>query len=66
MIRFDNDYNTGTHPAILNSLISTNDVQQPGYGMDSYSLEAQTLIKKACNAPDEDVESLLRDLKESA
>lgn len=38
MIRFDNDYNTCTHPAILNSLISTNDMQQPGYGMDSYSL----------------------------
>lgn len=59
MIRFDNDYNTGTHPAILDALISTNDVQQPGYGMDSYSLEAQTLIKKACNAPDADVHFMI-------
>lgn len=52
MIRFDNDYITGAHPKILEQLIATNDVQQPGYGMDDYSLEAQQLIKEACGVPD--------------
>lgn len=52
MIRFDNDYNTGAHPKILEQLLATNDVQQPGYGVDAYSLEAQQLIKAACGVPD--------------
>lgn len=52
MIRFDNDYNTGAHPRILEQLIATNDIQQPGYGVDDFSLEAQRLIKETCDLPD--------------
>ena len=32
MIRFECDYNTGAHPAILQRLLETNEEQTPGYG----------------------------------
>ena len=43
---FKNDYSEGCHPNILKALIETNLVQQNGYGLDEYSIEAENLIKK--------------------
>ena len=43
---FKNDYSEGCHPNILKALIETNLVQQNGYGLDYYSIEAENLIKK--------------------
>ncbi|MFS8130874.1 MAG: threonine aldolase family protein [Candidatus Dojkabacteria bacterium] len=44
---FYNDYSEGAHQSILDMLSQTNLVQEPGYGLDSISLEAIDLIKKA-------------------
>ena len=35
MIRFNNDYNHGAHPAILKALAATNDEAYEGYGLAS-------------------------------
>lgn len=59
MIRFECDYAEGTHPAILEALIQTNDIQTPGYGEDDYCSEAATLIKKACGKENVDVHFLV-------
>ncbi|MEO6728519.1 MAG: low specificity L-threonine aldolase [Candidatus Dojkabacteria bacterium] len=47
---FYNDYSEGAHQSILDMLSQTNLVQEPGYGLDSISLEAADLIKKAVSA----------------
>lgn len=48
---FKNDYSEGCHPNILKALIETNLVQQNGYGLDDYSIEAENLIKKKIENP---------------
>ena len=55
MIRFENDYGEGAHPAILQRLLETNEEQAPGYGGDLFCERARELIKDACGAPDADV-----------
>ncbi len=45
MVSFKDDYSEGCHPRILEALATTNLVQQLGYGDDSYSLEAKSLIR---------------------
>ncbi|MBE8715286.1 threonine aldolase family protein [Sphingobacterium hungaricum] len=45
MYSFKNDYSEGAHPAILQRLMDTNQVQQDGYGEDAYSSEAKQQIK---------------------
>ncbi|HFI0463374.1 TPA: low specificity L-threonine aldolase [Streptococcus suis] len=52
MLYFQNDYLQGAHPKILQALIDTNLVPQPGYTSDEYSQEAAQKIKEACQAPD--------------
>lgn len=47
MYSFKNDYSEGAHPNILNSLLKSNLVQEIGYGLDSHSINAKELIKKA-------------------
>jgi len=49
---FKNDYSEGCHPAILNALFNTNEVQQAGYGEDFYSKEAKDLIRKKFHCPE--------------
>ncbi len=48
MIRFECDYNEGAHPKILEKLISTNDEQTAGYGLDAHCENARTLLKTLC------------------
>ena len=45
MIRFECDYNTGAHPAILQRLLETNEEQTPGYGEDPYCESARKRIR---------------------
>ncbi|MGI6613680.1 MAG: GNAT family N-acetyltransferase [Fastidiosipila sp.] len=58
-ISFENDYNAGCHPALLEELIKTNQVKTSGYGLDAFCEEAARLIKEACRAPGADVHFLV-------
>jgi len=50
-ISFKNDYSEGAHPKILETLIQTNLVQEPGYGADSICKQAKEyIIKETGNA----------------
>ena len=55
MLSFENDYNKGAHPKILEALIKTNDVVLSGYGEDEYTKSAKEKIKKACGLPEAQV-----------
>ncbi len=55
MIRFGCDYLEGGHPKILEMLLSTNMIQQPGYGKDEYTQQAKDKILKLCNNEDAQV-----------
>lgn len=44
MLHFENDYNKGAHPELLNALIETNDQGLSGYGTDSYCQQAADKI----------------------
>lgn len=41
---FKNDYSEGAHPNILNKLVESNFEQTEGYGEDSYSIQAKSLM----------------------
>ena len=55
MYSLRNDYSEGAHPNILEALTATNTTQEEGYGEDSYSAEAERLIKAFFNAPGADI-----------
>lgn len=55
MLHFENDYNEGCHPALLQALIETNAENLSGYGTDSYSQRATDKIRQACQVPDAEV-----------
>ena len=55
MLSFENDYSEGAHEKILQRLMETNRVQQPGYGNDEYSQSAKEKIRAACQCPNADV-----------
>ncbi|MBQ7338525.1 MAG: aminotransferase class V-fold PLP-dependent enzyme [Clostridia bacterium] len=59
MIRFENDYGEGAHPAVLNALIKSNTEQTPGYGVDAYCDRARATIRKLCEREDIDVHFLV-------
>ncbi len=59
MIRFNNDYSEGCHPAILERLVETNMEQTAGYGVDEYCMQAAERIKEVCKAPQADVHILV-------
>lgn len=52
MLHFENDYNEGVHPKLLEALTKTNSENLAGYGLDTYSEKASQKIKDACRAPD--------------
>ena len=55
MLAFENDYSEGAHEKILERLLETNRVQQPGYGNDEYSHSAKEKIRAACQCPNADI-----------
>ena len=59
MIRFENDYAEGAHPAVLQALIETNAVQTPGYGTDRYCEAARATVRRLCEREDIDVHFLV-------
>ena len=48
MLSFENDYNVGAHPKLLQRLIETNLEPQTGYGLDDFCAAAKERIKIAC------------------
>lgn len=46
MIRWNNDYNCGAHPAVLQTLSDTNARSYPGYGLDEWCEKAGAEIKR--------------------
>ena len=55
MLSFVCDYAEGAHPRILERLLETNLVPQPGYGSDAYTAQAREKIRRACGCPNADV-----------
>ncbi len=58
-ISFENDYNGGCHPEVLEALIASNGALTGGYGRDPFCEEAAGLIRAACQAPDAEVHFLV-------
>lgn len=59
MIRFNNDYNHGAHPAVLEALAATNGESYGGYGLDEWCEKAESEIKKYLDCPQAKVHFLL-------
>lgn len=55
MYSFRNDYSEGAHPRILAKILSTNFIQQAGYGEDEYSQQAKIVLKQKMNTPAADI-----------
>ncbi|HFI0273054.1 beta-eliminating lyase-related protein [Streptococcus suis] len=51
MLHFENDYNKGVHPALLEALITTNDEGLAGYGLDSHTESSIEKIRQATSCP---------------
>lgn len=52
---FANDYSEGCHPSILAALSETNNIQQAGYGDDTYTQNAVAIIRRLTNNPQADI-----------
>ncbi len=59
MIRFNNDYNHGAHPAVLEALAAANDESYGGYGLDEWCDKAAEEIRKCAECPDAAVHFLV-------
>ncbi len=59
MIRFNNDYNHGAHPSVLQALLNTNNESYGGYGLDIWCEKARVEIRKSINKMDADVHFLV-------
>ncbi|MDD3402930.1 MAG: aminotransferase class I/II-fold pyridoxal phosphate-dependent enzyme [Hespellia sp.] len=59
MIRFNNDYNHGAHPRILEALAQTNTESYGGYGLDEWCRKASDEIKKYLDCPQAAIHYLL-------
>lgn len=51
MLHFENDYNEGVHPALLEALVATNEENLAGYDMDSYPSEHRRRLPKPVTVP---------------
>jgi threonine aldolase len=51
MLHFENDYNKGAHPALLEALVQTNLEGLSGYGTDKYTVSAIEKIRQATKCP---------------
>lgn len=59
MIRFNNDYNHGAHPAVLEAIARANGESFPGYGTDNACREAAGLIRQLAAVPNAAVHFLV-------
>jgi len=59
MYRFNNDYNQGAIPEIIEAFSSTNDKAYPGYGLDECCNTASELIKEKLNSKNSEVHFLI-------
>lgn len=59
VIRFNNDYNQGAHPAVLEAIARSNGESFSGYGTDDACREAAGLIRELTSAPDAAVHFLV-------
>lgn len=59
MIRFNNDYNHGAHPAILEALAASNGTSYGGYGLDPICEKASEEIKKYLDCPEAEIHYLI-------
>ena len=55
MLYFENDYDRGCHPRVLQKLCDTNLTPAAGYGDDEFSTRARGYIRRACDAPAADI-----------
>ena len=55
MLSFTCDYSEGAHPEILQRLLQTNLLQEPGYGDDRFCISAREKIRDATGCPEADV-----------
>ncbi|MGT2929296.1 threonine aldolase family protein [Streptococcus dentasini] len=55
MLHFENDYNEGAHPKLLETLLETNEENLAGYGLDSYTELATQKIREASGCPEAQV-----------
>ncbi|HFI0043550.1 TPA: low specificity L-threonine aldolase [Streptococcus suis] len=51
MLHFENDYNKGAHPALLEALVVSNQEGLSGYGTDTYTESAIEKIRLATDCP---------------
>lgn len=51
MLHFENDYNKGSHPSLLEALVMSNQEGMSGYGTDKYTQSAIEKIRLATNCP---------------
>ncbi|HFI0424811.1 TPA: low specificity L-threonine aldolase [Streptococcus suis] len=51
MLHFENDYNKGSHPALLEALVASNQEGLSGYGTDLYTQSAIEKIRQAIACP---------------
>ena len=59
MIRFNNDYNRGAHPAILEALARTNAQSYGGYGLDEWCARGAEAIQQYLDCPQAAIHFLL-------
>lgn len=59
MIRFNNDYNHGAHPAVIEAIAKANARAFPGYGLDECCQRAAEAIKAHLNCPQAQVHFLV-------
>lgn len=59
MIRFNNDYNQGVHPAILDAFVKTNTESYGGYGLDEWCEKGADAIKQYLGGKNADIHFLI-------
>lgn len=55
MLHFENDYNKGAHPVVLEALLASNDKPESGYGTDQFTQDAVGLIRELTQCPQAEV-----------
>lgn len=59
MLRWNNDYNHGAHPAVLEALAATNDTAYGGYGLDEWCEKGAKRIKACLGGANADIHYLM-------